>query len=479
MTARLLMIGLDGADGRLLDRYSADGSLPRLAALRARGRAQHLAAPPGITDDAIWASFQYAVEVGEHGRYHYRLPLSGGRLGMAHLEEEDRLAFWDDLSSQGVRVAIFDIPKCRNPRPLNGIHLVDWLVHGRNFDQPRSEPPSLVEDILERFGPAPPSRCGYRQPVLGDADVRDITRNLHTAVAKKRSAGLHYLASEPWDLFVLGFKEAHCCGHAFWDFDVGHPAFDPARRARLGDPTMTVLRDLDSALGDLVTAAGPSAEVVVFSTTDYEPNGCFNHLMPEIVERLNARLSADPATPIAHTQSDSRLSTSQSGWQCSILPYNENCTALRVTRRGQAPFADARPTVPPDPRALQAIERQLRSLQDAGTGERVVSKITRPSSEQEGSRATTLPDLLIHCASGRFPHAVESPGLGRIEGRIPAMRPGNHRAGGFVIAAGAVVTSEIADVRTMAGFGSLARTVLDRRLHQPHERFDHVRDETE
>ena len=38
MTARLLMIGLDGADGRLLDRHSADGSLPHLAALRARGR---------------------------------------------------------------------------------------------------------------------------------------------------------------------------------------------------------------------------------------------------------------------------------------------------------------------------------------------------------------------------------------------------------------------------------------------------------
>ena len=467
MPARLLMIGLDGADGRLLDRHSADGSLPHLAALRARGRVQCLTAPPGITDDATWASFQYAVEVGEHGRYHYRLPLGEGELGMAHRQEEDRLTFWDELSSLGVRVAILDVPKCRNPRPLNGIHLVDWLVHGRYFDQPRSQPPALAAEILDRFGHAPSSRCGYRQPVLGDGDVRDITGNLRAAVAKKRAAGLHYLAAEPWDLFVVGFKEAHCCGHAFWDFDAGHPAHDPARRARLGDPTMTILRDVDSAVGDLVAAAGPSAEVVVFSTTEFVPNGCLNHLMPGIVERLNARLSASPATPLALAPTGSRPAPSPSGWQCAILPYNENCTALRVTRRSPTPRAEARPAVRPDPRPLEAIEAELRSLRDAATGERVVSTITRPSSELVGSRATTLPDLLVHCASGCFPDAVESQSLGRIEGRIPAMRPGNHRAGGFVVAAGTFVTAAIADVRSIAGFGSLAMSVLDRSLRLP------------
>jgi len=461
------MIGLDGADGRLLDRGCADGTLPHLAALRARGRAQRLDAPPGITDDAIWASFQYSVEVGEHGRYHYRVPLSSGRLGMAHTNEDDRIAFWDDLSSQGMRVAILDVPKCRTPRPLNGIHLVDWLVHGRYFDRPRSQPPSLAGDILERFGPAPPSRCRYRQPLLDDGDVRDITRNLQAAVAKKRAAGLHYLASEPWDLFVLGFKEVHCGSHAFWDFDTGHPGYDPMRRARLGEPTMTILRDVDRALGDLVAAAGPSSEVVVFSTTDFEPNGCFNHLMPEIVERLNTLLWANAEPSIAPAQSNRGSPPSPSVWQCAILPYNENCTALRVKRQSRSPLADARSTELPDPRSLQEIEMQLRSLRDADTGEHIVRTITRPSTESKGTRAATLPDLLIHCASGLFPHAVESPDLGRVEGRIPTMRPGNHRAGGFVVVAGAAVTDAIADVRTIAGLGSLAKMVLGRSLPVP------------
>src|SRR5262249_33852679 len=158
-TARLLIIALDGADGILLDRRSADGSLPHLAAVRQRGRAKRLAAPPGLTDDAHWASFQYAVDVGEHGRYHYWMRLSNGRFGLAQTDEEDRETFWDRLARHERRVAILDVPKCRAPRPINGIHLADWLVHGRTFAKPLSYPASLAREIEEQFGSAPPSHC--------------------------------------------------------------------------------------------------------------------------------------------------------------------------------------------------------------------------------------------------------------------------------------------------------------------------------
>ena len=42
------MIGLDGADGEVLDRYSADGTLPNLAALRSRGAAKRISSLPGL-----------------------------------------------------------------------------------------------------------------------------------------------------------------------------------------------------------------------------------------------------------------------------------------------------------------------------------------------------------------------------------------------------------------------------------------------
>src|SRR6516164_1154734 len=123
-----MMIGLDGADGALLGRWTVDGTLPHLADLRARGAAIRFSAPAGVTDDGLWASFQYAAGLGEHGRYHYRQESRSGEMAMAHHDEVDRAAFWDSLSSHGLRVAVIDVPKCRLPRPINGIHLADWLV---------------------------------------------------------------------------------------------------------------------------------------------------------------------------------------------------------------------------------------------------------------------------------------------------------------------------------------------------------------
>ena len=145
------MICLDGADGRMLDQYSTDGSLPNLAALRLQGAARSLSAPLGSTDDALWASFQYMLNVGEHGRYGHMTPQRNDRLGEAH-KSEDLPTIWDNLSTQGMHVAVLDVPKCRAPRPLNGIHLVDWLTHGEYFQSPQSFPPSLVNEVLQNFG---------------------------------------------------------------------------------------------------------------------------------------------------------------------------------------------------------------------------------------------------------------------------------------------------------------------------------------
>ncbi|ESY95927.1 hypothetical protein X738_22045 [Mesorhizobium sp. LNHC209A00] len=130
------MIALDGADGALVDRASQDGMLPSLTALRARGRVKYLTAHAGATDDALWASFQYASGMGEHGRYHYEQRLRSGKFGLACADEIDRETFWE--TAPDLRIAVFDIPKCRLPRQFNGIHLADWLVHGRYFRAPKA-----------------------------------------------------------------------------------------------------------------------------------------------------------------------------------------------------------------------------------------------------------------------------------------------------------------------------------------------------
>ena len=191
-------------------RYPSSGAqtdpCQNVTALRTACGMARLIAAAGLTDDAYRASFKCATWLGHHGRYHWRQRLDSGTFGKAYLDEAGRESFWETFSSGGMRVAVFDLPKCGLPCPINGIHLADWLVHGRYFGQPVSYPEALASEVVARFGPAPPSRCGSRVPAYDDTEVREVLGYLRTSVARKRKAGIHYLASESWGLFMIAFN---------------------------------------------------------------------------------------------------------------------------------------------------------------------------------------------------------------------------------------------------------------------------------
>jgi hypothetical protein len=234
---------------------------------------------------------------------------------------------------------------------------------------------------------------------------------------------------------VIGFKEAHCASHLLWNLaDPHHLDYDSSRAALLHDPLRTILKDIDAAVGDLTAAAGPDAAIAVFSNTDMEPNATLEHLMPEIVNRLNRSLGGSWLTRAFQHLATRFRSNQPATPACELLPYNENCTALRVTPpRGLFHHTTGYQR---KIKMVEKIESLLRELMDAETGYPVISEIDRPSLSFTGTRAAALPDLLVHSMPNTIPLAVISPRLGRIEADRPHLRPGNHVSGGFLISAG-------------------------------------------
>jgi len=452
MSARLLIIALDATDARLLQRHIGAGRLPVIAALQTEGLFKTLSASACATDAALWASFHYGTEIGEHGRYHDYLRLEDGRYGLAVQNEQQRDAIWDDLSRRGMRVAVFDLPKSRAPSPINGLHLVDWLVHGRTFPRPLSYPVELADEVLDRFGEAPPSHCDRICEDLTDDQISKVLGHLRQSVSMKRLAALFYLAREPWDCFAVSFKEIHCCSHGFWNLiDPAHGSQDLARSSRLGDPSADIFQDIDRAVGDLVTAAGPNSELIVFSTSDFQANGTVHHLLPQIVLQLNKFLWNHGAASLPP----------RSNWGVKMLPYNENACALRLSCLSRAYGA-----APDGGRAttINELEEILRKISDPATGQTIFEAFHRPSSEYAGARAHRLPDMLLVPRAGAFPNMAVSPDLGCIVGEVPGWRPGNHRDGGFVIARGTAVEAMIGGVESLAQLSRAASSSLPPRL---------------
>ena len=431
MTARLLMIGLDAADTHLVERWMNEGAMPNLSRLKDRGLMKPLTSSIFSSDDELWASFQYGESLGEHGRYHYKLPLENNSFENAYKRDLGKSFFWNKIIGKQLRKAIIDIPKCAEAQILNGIHLTDWIVHGRYFQKPTSFPPGLAGDVIKYFGPALPSRCGYFQESLNDENVAEIFANLRESTLRKKAAGLHFLNAEPWDLFLIGFKEIHCACHGFWNLiDKNHIDYNEQLNLKLGEPIKFIFSNIDAAIGDLINAAGSHAEIVVFSTTNMTSNGSLDHLLPKIINKINQQL----ASPF-----------------CSILPYSDNCGALRINA-----LKEEKEYI------TNLICQILEELTDVDTNKNVIETITFPSINYKDKKAKLLPDLLFAYKPNLNPYAVQSPLLGIIAAdTLRNIRPGNHCGGGFLITAGNKAQEFSKNIVELKDFSEMTAVILE------------------
>jgi predicted AlkP superfamily phosphohydrolase/phosphomutase len=439
MPTRVLVVALDGADAGLLRRWAPAGALPTLARLMATGSTGIVTGPQGLGDDAVWASFWTGREVGDHGRYFWdqRHPETGVPLGLDQCPSDE--PFWVRLGRTGHRVAVLDIPKCPASAIPGGIHLCDWLVHGRSHPAPVSHPPPLASAVVDRFGAAPPSRCSEIIEPMDDAETRAVADRLIAAAGMKGDAALHYLGADAWDVFMIAFKEAHCASHMLWHLvDPDHPAHEPGRDDRLGAPLLAIHQAIDAALGRLIAQAGEDVATVVLAPLGMARNVTGNHFLEELVARFD------------RAQRTRRGATTPT---CSVLPHNEASGAIRIHVAGRDPggtvapgaaFADLR----------GHLARALADLTDAETGRPIVEAVIEAAEAWPGERIAMLPDLFVVWRRDRPFRAVRSALLGVVEAPLPAYRSGNHVSGGLYIVGGERRPARVPDL-SMAGFAGL------------------------
>ena len=125
--ARLLLLGIDAANPALLERWAADGTLPNLAGLIARGTVANTRGISGFFVGSTWPSMYTATTPARHG-VHYLLQLEPGSYRLHRVAEAAfvrRPAFWDVLSDAGRRGAILDVPLTRLSSDLHGVQVVE------------------------------------------------------------------------------------------------------------------------------------------------------------------------------------------------------------------------------------------------------------------------------------------------------------------------------------------------------------------
>ena len=290
--AKVLVIGLDSADPGLLTTWMDAGELPALQSLRRRGVWGPLRSPPAMGDDATWASFYTGVSPVRHGRFFFHAFESGAYESPFWQEKHLQYRpFWETLSAMGRRLAVIDVPKCPLFGNINGVHITDWRVHGRDRGT-QSRPSAISAQLKERFG-EDLTDCLDHRPWLCDPghlpDDRydELIAGLLRSIEDKLVFSQELLAQGGWDLFLVVLKEAHCVSHKLWHLlDSTNPAYSPDFARHHRDGVKTIFKQLDAAVARLLDLVGPECHVILFSNLGMASNYTGNFLLDEILRRL-------------------------------------------------------------------------------------------------------------------------------------------------------------------------------------------------
>src|SRR6185503_11975178 len=151
-SVRVLMVALDAAEPRLIERWIADGSLPNLARLRARGAYGRLASSADWLAGSPWPTFYTGTSPADHGVYDF-LQWRADHMAVARPDPEwlPVRPFWRDVSDAGRQVLVVDVPMTFPPEPLRGIEISGWATHDL-LAPPSSYPRGVLDWAAREFG---------------------------------------------------------------------------------------------------------------------------------------------------------------------------------------------------------------------------------------------------------------------------------------------------------------------------------------
>jgi predicted AlkP superfamily phosphohydrolase/phosphomutase len=481
---KVLVIGIDAASPQLLERWTADGTLPNLAALAARGFVGETRSVDGFYIGATWPSFYTGLTPARHG-IHYLAQLMPGTYEFHPSIARPLVSvdpFWTQLSRAGRRVAILDVPLSRLDDRLEGMQVVEWGGHDSVFGF-QATPASVVSEIQSRFGQHPlgPSCDGVHRTA---EDYATFLGNLLEGVRLKARLTRHFVRQNDWDFFMQVFTEAHCAGHQCWHLhDETHPAYDASVVRVTGDPLRRIYAAIDAAIGEILEEAR-EARVLVFSAHGMASLFGANFLLSDIMIRLGVahprpappgprgaraamragarhawrrlpprmksalqpvrrRVGAQPSTlqQLPSIRVDPRTS------RCFAVPNGLPVSGIRLNLIGREPNGLLRPGEEAD-KFSDELARDLLEIVDERTGRPLILRVRRTADLYAGEHLHRLPDLLIDwsdamptgssCVGNGAAASVRarSPKIGTIEGVNHYGRTGEHRPNGRFIAAG-------------------------------------------
>lgn len=217
MSAKVIMVGLDGATYSLLNPLIREGRLPALKWITENGVSGILKSTIPPYTATAWTSFATGKNPGKHGVYDFRIKLKDSAEKVfvnSGLIKGEKI--WNTLSRHGKKVGVINFPISYPPEEVNGFMISGFLSprDGHTYSYPQG----LFKEIVDEIG----GYCFHvKSPKAANPVQKQIEdfvdRNLHAAELRSRTFN-YLMRRHKTDFLFLLFASPDSIQHKLWKY---------------------------------------------------------------------------------------------------------------------------------------------------------------------------------------------------------------------------------------------------------------------
>ena len=481
MSGRTFVIGIDGGDFSLVNKWIKEGKLPNLEKIKKAGSSGKLRSTiPPITG-AAWSTFQTGTNPGKHGAFNWFKRKEGEyRASPVTYNDIAEPTLWQILSQQDKKVGVIGVPVTYPPEKINGF-LVPGLLTPKEAKN-QSYPRDIIDEVREiapdyKFSPKEWTR-GY--------DPKEWVDEMHDDIDDKVNVATHFMETKEWDMMMVHFMETDQVQHFMWNYheDENHE----------WDPVFDIYKKADEAIGRISEQLNEDDTLLIMSDHGFGPLRYDFHIDTWLLREGYIKFKDNFATqfkkfffnrgvnkeslypigeylyPVANKINFINnvldvasnplfewlfLSSQNVDWENTVAYSHSEIGHIYLNVKGREPRGCVDPEDVPEVR--QEIIEKLRELENPFTGKKITSQIYEGDEYYHGDKAHLAPDIIF------LPDDMEIIGKGAYEFLThktvnkSRFQTGHHRMDGLFFAAGPHVKSNN-DVD--AGIIDLAPTIL-------------------
>ncbi len=247
MSAKVVVIGLDGATFDVIRPMIKEGDLPNISSLIDSGTSGVLKSTIPDLSPVAWTSMITGRKPGNHAIYDF-MTRKRDSYDFRGVRGGDRVVkpVWSFLSDKGKKVGVINVTMSYPPEKVNGFIVSGIDAPGVNEDY--TYPPSVQEDLKKGLG-----SYNIINPASFMKSKEEHLNGLFKMIdTRQKAADLLTKKYDP-DFTMIVFIETDGAQHFYWkDMDKIHPDHNTNTPERFKNAIPDVYRKMDEYIGTLV-----------------------------------------------------------------------------------------------------------------------------------------------------------------------------------------------------------------------------------